>query len=49
MPDIDDIWSDDEFAEYENSKLDWRERSMRQMAMNQARREREKKEPRNDG
>ncbi len=31
MTDIDDIWSDDEFAEYERSKMDPRERYLADM------------------
>ena len=48
MAEIEDIWNDDEFEEFENQNMDWRERSMRKMAMNQRKREREQAKPRND-
>lgn len=43
MPDINDIWSDDEFNDLEREKMDPRERRLAEMAANQRRREAEQR------
>jgi hypothetical protein len=50
MPDIEDIWDDDEYADYERSKMDPRQLFMMELARNQRKREeRERAEQEGEG